>query len=152
MDKQVAAPVVQPRMTFPWPISIEPDVPLPDPRDEPTLQPSERPNFGDGPCGEAAARHWQEHLDHPLTQMIGASPAHEEHLKRRADRCRQLGFPDFDEPCAQTARRTYAYYFILSEDQAEARRNAEIAQDWCRRLVPIITEWLDEWPLLPFRP
>lgn len=120
---------------FPWPIGV-PDggLELPSPRDEPGPSASRRPDFGEGPCGEAAARLWQEHLDDPFTRLVGPSPAHEQHLKDQAERCRRRGVPDFDGPCARTGELAYARRLVEGEDADEARRAANVAVRLCELL------------------
>ncbi len=117
---------------FPWPIGV-PDsgIDVPSPRDEPPPRVSAEPDFGEGPCGEAAARLWQEHLDDPFTRLVGPSPAHEQYLRERADRCRQIGVADFSGPCARTGELAYARSIILGDDRADAERKARVALRFC---------------------
>jgi hypothetical protein len=126
-------PVQMPSMLlFPWPIGVpEQGLDMPSPRDEPQPQPAAEPYFGEGPCGEAAARLWQEHLEDPFTKLVGPSPAHEQYLRERTDRCRQIGIPDFSGPCAHTTRLAYARCIILGEEPADAERRARIVQRFC---------------------
>lgn len=122
-------------LLFPWPIGV-PDsgLDIPSPRDEPRPRASEEPDFGDGPCGEAAARLWQEHLEDPFTRLVGPSPAHEQYLKERADHCRQIGGVDFSGSCARTGELAYARSIILGDGRAEAERKARIALRFCEIL------------------
>jgi hypothetical protein len=137
-------------LLFPWPIGV-PDAGLeiPSPRDEPREGASEEPDFGEGPCGDAAARLWQEHLNDSFTRLLGPSPAHEQYLKERAERCRQIGVPGFSGPCAGTARLAYARCIILGDGSHEAERKAQIAMRFCvlirDRLADVIRPSWGPW-------
>lgn len=122
-------------LLFPWPIGV-PDsgLNIPSPRDEPRPGVSREPEFGEGPCGEAAARLWQEHLNDSFTRLVGPSLAHEQHLKERAERCRQVWGADFSGPCARTGELAYARSVILGDERADAERKARIALRFCEIL------------------
>lgn len=120
---------------FPWPIGAPSGgLDVPSPRDEPRPSASRRPDFGEGPCGEAAEKLWREHLENPFTRLVGPSPAHEQHLRERADRCRRIDMPDFEGPCARTGRLAYARSILLGEDPTRAERDATIAVRLCELL------------------
>lgn len=85
------------------------------------------PVFGDDPCGKAAEQLWQEHLEGPLTAVLGPSPAERDWLQERAARCRLGRLPTFsDNPrCEEIAQLAYARCRILGGNPrsctAEAR-------------------------------
>ena len=54
----------------------------------PHPEPPAHPEFGMDPCGRAAARQWQAHLQR-AARLFGPSPAYYAYLMEQAERCRQ---------------------------------------------------------------
>lgn len=85
-------------------------------------------HFEDDICGRAAEQLWQEHLDDPVTDALGASPAERDWLQERAARCRRASLPSFSRSprCEEIAQLAYARCRILGGSPrtctAEARQ------------------------------
>lgn len=116
---------------LPWPIGPKFETEPPLPGSEPRESPPAVPEFGEGPCGRAATRLWDEHLNDPFARVLGPSLGHYQYIQERAERCRGISHPTFSGPCAQDAAEVFAYAWVLGDSPEEAERRARLAQRVC---------------------
>lgn len=93
------------------PISTQPWPDLPDVPSEPLPSPSADPDFGEGPCGRAADRLWEEHVERFQMPPFRPSAAEEQDLLTRAERCRRA-MPTYRGICGSAGEAAWAECFV----------------------------------------
>ena len=130
---------------FPFGPSLPLDRGLPS---EPRMIEPFEPEFGDDACGRAAARLWEEHINDPLTQLLGPSPARYQDLKRRERLCSRTIGSGYGDVCGNSAANAYARCFMEGGYPRECREEAHRVRMRCQRdlgLEDILEAPLEVW-------
>ncbi|MFW6012470.1 MAG: hypothetical protein ACOC92_02035 [bacterium] len=116
------------------PLGPEPGPDLGDVPSEPTPSASADPDFGPGACGRAAERLWAEHVERLRAVGAKPSPAREQDLEDRADRCRQVSPSYGGVACGSAGASAWAACFLRQGHGVGCSGEAEDAIERCRRL------------------
>lgn len=112
------------------PIGPAPWPDLGDAPSEPIPRPPADPDFGPGPCGRAAQRLWDEHVERFGGSPFGLSFAEYSDLKTRAERCRRA-LPAYSVLCGAAGRSAWADCFLRRGRDCAGAASAAIER--CRR-------------------
>lgn len=134
-------------LPIPGPFDPTPQPELPP---EPDLAPPLNPSFGDDPCGRAAQRVWQMHVE---SAMPGFPPslAEKNDLERLRDLCRieltRFNNPWFNHPCGGIGDMAYAWCRLDGRPPhqclAVARQRVELASRFglCSPFADLVGGW-----------
>lgn len=111
------------------PVATLPDTPagLPEP---PIFA---EPFFGFGPCADAAAQLWREHLDSRIARLVGPNPAYYRSLQELANRCQRGWRPHFpsDLGCARQGNAAYFRCLMQGRPASRCMEDGRRAYDSC---------------------
>ncbi len=107
------------------------------------------PFFGPGPCGEAAAQLWREHLNSRRVRWFGPDPFYYDALQDQADNCRRGWRLPFrtdmlgDLLCSDIGNAAYARCVMAGGSDSDCRKQGHQARDSCRERVrrPPVSIW-----------
>lgn len=112
------------------PLGPAPSPGLDDAPTEPIPRPPADPDFGPGPCGRAAQRLWDEHVERFGSTPFGLSYAEYTDLRTRAERCRRA-LPSFGGLCGSAGQAAWAGCFLRRG--RDCRTEGQAAVERCVR-------------------